>query len=172
VPRNSHWSCPNTDKCNPQLNLHFKLSLNIIFSSKPWSSQCFLPSRFSDPGFICFSHASPFPPSLICSSHNIGWSKSHTTHIKIRIDGYNSIKFDRIGKHTISLSLYRSKCRSRHVVTRSRQSVSCLSTVEVQECPSKAQCVFIVEHCLASLCYLTCQNSFRDTFPNYPVPNK
>jgi hypothetical protein len=32
--------------------------------------------------------------------------------------------------------------------------------------------VFIVEHYLASRSYLTCQNEFRDTFPDSPVPNK
>jgi hypothetical protein len=33
------------------------------------------------------------------------------------------------------------------------------------------QRVFIVEHYLASRSYLTCQNEFRDTFPDSPVPN-
>jgi hypothetical protein len=37
---------------------------------------------------------------------------------------------------------------------------------------SQVQRVFIVEHYLASRSYLTCQNEFRDTFPNSPVPNK
>jgi hypothetical protein len=32
--------------------------------------------------------------------------------------------------------------------------------------------LFIVEHYLASRSYLTCQNEFRDTFPDSPVPNK
>jgi hypothetical protein len=32
--------------------------------------------------------------------------------------------------------------------------------------------VFIVEHYLASRSYLTCQNEFRDTFPDSPVPSK
>jgi transposase len=32
--------------------------------------------------------------------------------------------------------------------------------------------VFIVEHYLASRSYLTCQNEFRDTFPDSPVPNR
>jgi hypothetical protein len=31
--------------------------------------------------------------------------------------------------------------------------------------------MFIVEHYLASRSYLTCQNEFRDTFPDSPVPN-
>jgi hypothetical protein len=64
----------------------------------------------------------------------IGWSKSHATHIKICIDGCNSIQFDGISKHTISLWLYKSPRRSRHVITCSRQSVNCLQTVEVQGC--------------------------------------
>jgi hypothetical protein len=37
---------------------------------------------------------------------------------------------------------------------------------------SQMQRVFIVEHYLASRTYLTCQNEFRDTFPDSPVPNK
>jgi hypothetical protein len=76
-----------------------------------------------------------------------GWSKNHAIHIKIFNDSCNSIQFDCINKHTISLWLY----RSRHVVTCSRQSVSYLSTVAVQGC---------------------LQNEFRDTFPDSPVPNK
>jgi hypothetical protein len=32
--------------------------------------------------------------------------------------------------------------------------------------------VFTVEHYLASRSYLTCQDEFRDTFPDSPVPNK
>jgi hypothetical protein len=37
---------------------------------------------------------------------------------------------------------------------------------------SQVQRVFIAEHYLASRSYLTCQNEFRDTFPDFPVPNK
>jgi hypothetical protein len=37
---------------------------------------------------------------------------------------------------------------------------------------SQVQRVFILEHYLASPSYLTCQNEFRDTFPDSPVPNK
>jgi Fe2+ or Zn2+ uptake regulation protein len=37
---------------------------------------------------------------------------------------------------------------------------------------SQVQRVFIVEHYLASRSYLTCENEFRDTFPDSPVPNK
>jgi hypothetical protein len=37
---------------------------------------------------------------------------------------------------------------------------------------SQVQRVLTVEHYLASCSYLTCQNEFWDTFPDYPVPNK
>jgi hypothetical protein len=37
---------------------------------------------------------------------------------------------------------------------------------------SQVQRAFIVEDYLASRSYLTCQNEFRDTFPDSPVPNK
>jgi hypothetical protein len=37
---------------------------------------------------------------------------------------------------------------------------------------SRVQRVFIVEHYLVSRSYLTCHNEFRDTLPEYPVPNK
>jgi hypothetical protein len=37
---------------------------------------------------------------------------------------------------------------------------------------SQVQRVFIVKHYLASCSYLTCQNEFRDIFPNSPVPDK
>jgi hypothetical protein len=37
---------------------------------------------------------------------------------------------------------------------------------------SQVQRFFIVEHYLASRSYFTCQNEFRDTFPDSPVPNK
>jgi hypothetical protein len=66
--------------------------------------------------------------------HNTGWSKSHGTHVKIFIGGCNSTQFDWINKHTLSLWLYKSLHRSRHVVTCSLRSVSRLSKVEVQGC--------------------------------------
>jgi hypothetical protein len=37
---------------------------------------------------------------------------------------------------------------------------------------SQVQCMFIVKHYLAFRFYLTCQNKFRDTFPDSPVQNK
>jgi hypothetical protein len=94
-----------------------------------------------------------------------GCSKSHAICIKIFIDGYNSVQSDWINKHIISLWLFKSPRRSRHVVTCLRQSISWLKTVEMQgflfhKC--------IVEHCLASLSSLTCQNECRDTFRDYP----
>jgi hypothetical protein len=57
-------------------------------------------------------------------------------HTKIFIDGFKWIQFSiqLINKHKISLQIYNSPRRSRDGVTRSRQSVSCLSTVEVQGC--------------------------------------
>jgi hypothetical protein len=48
------------------------------------------------------------------------------------IDVCNSIHFDWINKHTISIRPYNSLRRSRHVITCWRQSVSCFQTVEVQ----------------------------------------
>jgi hypothetical protein len=91
-----------------------------------------------------------------------GWSKSHTTYIKIFTDGCKSIQFDWINKHTILLWLYKSPHRSRHVVTCSRQSVSLL-TVQVQS-------MFIVKHYLASCSYFIFQNEFWDTSSDSPVP--
>jgi hypothetical protein len=97
-----------------------------------------------------------FKVKWVDRQHHIGWSKSNATHIKVFFEGCNSIQFDWINKHTISLWLYKSPRRSRHVETCSRQSVSCLQTVEVQGCVfHNVQRVFIVEHCLASRSYLT-----------------
>jgi hypothetical protein len=53
---------------------------------------------------------------------NTELSKRHVTHITVPMEGLNSTQFDWNNKHTISPS------RSRHVVTRSRQSVSCLQS--------------------------------------------
>jgi hypothetical protein len=61
---------------------------------------------------------------------------------------------------------------SRHVVTCSRQSVSCLHSRSTRMSFLQVQRVFIVEHYLASRSYLACQNEFMDTFPDSPVPNK
>jgi hypothetical protein len=43
-----------------------------------------------------------------------GWSKSHAAHIKIFIDGCNSIQLDWINKHTVSLWQYKSPRRPRY----------------------------------------------------------
>jgi hypothetical protein len=62
-----------------------------------------------------------------------GWSKSHMTHINIYLWlQLNTIRLDK--RHTVSLWLHKSPRMSRHVATCSRQSASCLSTVEVQGC--------------------------------------
>jgi transposase len=37
---------------------------------------------------------------------------------------------------------------------------------------SQVQRLFIIEHYLASRSYFTCQNEFRDTFPDSPLSNK
>jgi hypothetical protein len=102
--------------------------------------------------------------------YGTGWSKSHATHIKIFIDGCGSIQFNWINKHTISLWLYKTPRRSRHVVTCSCQSS--FNSRSARMSFSQVQWVFIVKHYLASHSYLTCQNEFRDTFPDSPVPNK
>jgi hypothetical protein len=102
-----------------------------------------------------------------------GWSESHATHIKIFIYGCNSVQFDWINRYTVSLWLFKSPHRSHHVVIFSHQSISCLQTVEVQGCLFlQVQQVFIVKHCLAYCSYLTCQNEFRNKFPDSPVPHK
>jgi hypothetical protein len=64
---------------------------------------------------------------------NTECSKSHATRNKIFIDDCCSVHFDRINKHSILLSVYKSPRRPRHVLTCS-QSVSFLKTVEEQEC--------------------------------------
>jgi hypothetical protein len=63
--------------------------------------------------------------------------------------------------------------RSCHVVTCSRQSVRyLLNSRSARVSFSQVQRMFIVEHYLASRSYLTCQNEFKDTFSDSPVPNK
>jgi hypothetical protein len=46
-----------------------------------------------------------------------------------------------------------------------------LNSVSVRMSFSEVQRVFIVERCLASGSYLTCQDVLRDTFPDFPVTN-
>jgi hypothetical protein len=100
-----------------------------------------------------------------------GWSKSHATHTKLFVDGCNLIQSDWINNHTMSLWLCKSPRRSRHIVTCSRRQLSSISR-SARMSFSQVQRVFIVEHYLASRSYLTCQNEFRDTFHDSPVPNK
>jgi hypothetical protein len=57
-------------------------------------------------------------------------SISHTAHL----DSCITVQLDCIIKNTVSLWLYNSPLRSRHAVTCSSQSVSCLQTAEVQGC--------------------------------------
>jgi hypothetical protein len=57
-----------------------------------------------------------------------GWLKSSATHIKVFTGGCNSTQLDWSNKYTISLWVYKSPRRSRHVVSCSRHSVSCVST--------------------------------------------
>jgi hypothetical protein len=101
-----------------------------------------------------------------------GWSKSHVNHIKIFIDGCNSIQLDWINKHTIAVTIQEptqvTSCFNLLVPVLQLSSSSRSARMSF----SQVQRLFIVEHYLASRSYLTCQNGFRDTFPDSPVPNK
>jgi hypothetical protein len=66
--------------------------------------------------------------------------------------------------------LYKSPRRSCHIVTCSRQSVSCHSTAEVQGCLFHKCNVCSLY--LALRCYLTCPNEFRDKFPDSPAEER
>jgi hypothetical protein len=90
------------------------------------------------------------------------WSKSHATRIKIFINGCNSVQFDCINRLTISLWLYNSPRRSRHVVTWSHQSVV-LKQSKPKMSFSQVQRMFVVKHYLASRSYLTSHKVFRDS---------
>jgi hypothetical protein len=82
---------------------------------------------------------------------------------------YNSIGFIN--------TQYRCDCTTAHA-GHFMLSPACTSPSAVSQQSSvrmsllQEQRVFIVEHCLASSSYLTCQNVFRSTLPKYPVPNK
>jgi hypothetical protein len=101
-----------------------------------------------------------------------GGLKSHTTYIKIFIDGCNSVHL--VGLMNTQYCCYlqdptqvTSCCNLLapvHQLSFNRQSAR-MSFSQVQQ-------MFIVEHYLASRSYLTCQNRFRDTFPDSRVPNK
>jgi hypothetical protein len=83
----------------------------------------------------------------------------------------DSIQYSSIGLvNTISLWLYKSPRRSRHLLSPVCQLP--FNSRSARMSFSHVQRVFIVEHYLASRSYLTCQSVFRDTFPDSPVPNK
>jgi hypothetical protein len=100
------------------------------------------------------------------------WSKSHATHIKMFIGGCNSIQFDWINKHNIAVTIQEptqvTSCCNLLAPVRQLS----FNSRSVRMSFSQVQRVFIVEHYLASRSYLTCQNEFRDTFPDSPVQNK
>jgi hypothetical protein len=101
------------------------------------------------------------------------WPKIQATHIKIFIDGCSSVKFDWIHwSHNIAVTIQEPT-----------QVTSCCNLLapvhqlffnsrSARMSFSQVHRVFIVEHYLASRSYLTCQNEFRDTFPDSPVQNK
>jgi hypothetical protein len=62
---------------------------------------------------LYITHTIPSP----CLNKIIQDDRSQATHIKIFVDGCNSIQHDWINKHTISLWLYKSPRKWRHVVT-------------------------------------------------------
>jgi hypothetical protein len=98
------------------------------------------------------------------SGSSTGWSKSHATHIKIFIDGCNSVQLDWINKHTLSLWLYKSlRTSCRNLLAPVRQLF--FNSRSARMSFSQVQRVFIVEHYLTSRSYSSCQNEFRDTFP-------
>jgi hypothetical protein len=100
------------------------------------------------------------------------WSKSHATHITYLLMvaiQYNSIE---LLTHNIGVTIQEPTQVTSCCITCSRQSVSCLSTVEVEQSSSQVQRVFIAEHYLASRSYFICQNKFTHAFPDSPVPNK
>jgi hypothetical protein len=121
--------------------------------------------------YIAFKLANNLNPRLErnCCTR---WSKSHATHVKIFIDGCNSIQFNCINKHNTAVIIQKptqvTSCCNLLAPVRQLSSNSRGARMSF----SQVQRVFIVEHYLASRSYLTCQNEFRDTFPYSPVPNK
>jgi hypothetical protein len=61
---------------------------------------------------------------------------------------------------------------SYRVLTSSHQVIICHQTVEVEGCIFHKCNEFNFEHYLASPPYSACQNMFRDTYWDHPVPNK
>jgi hypothetical protein len=90
----------------------------------------------------------------------------------IFIDGCNSVQLDCINKHTISLWLYKNLHKSRHVVTYSPFPQLSSNNRSARMSFSQVQRMFIVERYLVSRSCLNYHNEFRDTFPDFPVPNK
>jgi hypothetical protein len=62
-----------------------------------------------------------------------------------------------------------TRVHERHVVTCSRQSASCLQTVEAQGCQLHRKKEWSLSNTTWHL--VTFQNEFRDKFPDPPVPN-
>jgi hypothetical protein len=93
--------------------------------------------------------------------------KSHTTHIKIFIDGYNStglINTQYCCDEPMQVTSYGNLFASVDQLSSNSQSAR-MSFSQVQP-------VFIVENYLSSCSYLTFQNEFRNTFLDSPVPKK
>jgi hypothetical protein len=105
---------------------------------------------------------------LGCLLRNV---ENYRNHIKKLIEGCTSIQLEwiNINKHIISEWLC-SPRRIIHVITCSpiRHLSSDNGTERMSF--SQRQRVFIVEHNLANLSHLNCQNYFMDTLSDYPVP--
>jgi hypothetical protein len=110
--------------------------------------------------------------SCVESFYYTEWSKSHATHIQIFIDGWNSIQFDWVNKHNIAATLQEPTQVTSCCNLLASDSQLSSNSRSARMSFSQVQRVFIVEHYLASRSYETCQNEFRDTFPNSPVSNK
>jgi hypothetical protein len=103
--------------------------------------------------------------NLFCTQ----WLKSHATRIKILTDGCNSVQFDWINKHTVSLWLYNSPRRSRHVVKFTCPSGRFSSNIRSKRMSfSHMNQLHIVEHYLTSRSYSTRRIDFRLHFQNLP----
>jgi hypothetical protein len=101
----------------------------------------------------------------------IGKSRSPHDNICWRLQ-FNKIRLDWINKHTISLWLYNSPRRSRHIATcRASPSVP-FKQRSAKMSISQVQRMFTVRHCLASRSYLTGQNVCSDRHYDSPAPNK
>jgi hypothetical protein len=84
-----------------------------------------------------------------------------------------AIQYNSIGLINTQYRCDYTRAHAGHVMLQpARASPSVVSKQSKCKCFSQVQRVFIVKHYLASLSYLTCQNDFRDIFPDSPVPNK